>query len=50
VSLKPAAAQTHPSILLIENSPGERELFRLALEQTSLDVALYTDGLFSLSC
>ena len=33
---------THPSILLIEDSPGECELFRLALAQTGLDVALYT--------
>jgi CheY-like chemotaxis protein len=28
---------------LIEDSPGECELFRLALVQTSLDVALYTE-------
>ena len=34
---------THPSILLIEDSPGECELFRLALTQTSLDVVLYTE-------
>lgn len=34
---------THPSILLIEDSPGERELFRLALAQTGLDVALFTE-------
>jgi DNA-binding response OmpR family regulator len=34
---------THSSILLIEDSPGERELFRLALAQTGLDVALYTE-------
>jgi CheY-like chemotaxis protein len=34
---------THPSILLIEDSSGECELFRLALVQTSLDVALYTE-------
>jgi len=34
---------THPSILLIEDSPGECELFRLALTQTGLDVALYTE-------
>jgi two-component system, chemotaxis family, response regulator Rcp1 len=33
---------THPSILLIEDSPGECELFRLALIQTSFDVVLYT--------
>ena len=32
----------HPSILLIEDSPGECELFRLALAQTGLDAALYT--------
>lgn len=30
-------------ILLIEDSPGECELFRLALTQTGLDVALYTE-------
>jgi hypothetical protein len=40
---------SHSYILFIEDSPGECELFRLALAQTSLDVALYTDGLFSLS-
>ena len=34
---------TLPSILLIEDSPGECELFRLALAQTGLDVALYTE-------
>jgi CheY-like chemotaxis protein len=34
---------THPSILLIEDSPGECELFRLALVQTGLDVVLYTE-------
>ena len=34
---------THSSILLIEDSPGECELFRLALVQTGLDVALYTE-------
>lgn len=33
----------HPSILLIEDSPGECELFRLALAQTGLDVVLYTE-------
>lgn len=32
---------THQSILLIEDSPGECELFRLALAQTDLDVLLY---------
>ena len=35
--------RTHSSILLIEDSPGECELFRLALTQTGLDVALYTE-------
>ena len=34
---------SHSSILLIEDSPGECELFRLALVQTGLDVALYTE-------
>ena len=34
---------THPSILLIEDSPGGCELFRLALAQTGLDVVLYTE-------
>lgn len=33
----------HSSILLIDDSPGERELFRLALKQTGLDVALYAE-------
>jgi len=32
---------THPSILLIEDSPGECELFRLALAQIGLNVALH---------
>ena len=34
---------THPSILLIEDSPGECELVRLALAQTGLNLALYTE-------
>lgn len=34
---------THSSILLIEDSPGECELFRLALAQTGLDVALFIE-------
>ena len=34
---------THHSILLIEDSPGECELFRLALAQTGLDVTLHTE-------
>ena len=33
----------HPSILLIEDSPGECELFRAALEKTGLDVTLHTE-------
>ena len=33
----------HPSILLIEDSPGERELFHLALVQTGLVVTLYAE-------
>lgn len=33
----------YPSILLIEDSSGERELFRLALKQTGLEVALFTE-------
>ncbi|HEX7766287.1 MAG TPA: response regulator [Nitrospira sp.] len=33
----------HPSILLIEDSSGERELFRLALKQTGLEIALFTE-------
>ena len=32
---------THPSILLIEDSPGECELFRLTLAQTRLAEAQY---------
>lgn len=34
---------SHHSILLIEDSPGECELFRLALTQSGLDVTLYTE-------
>lgn len=34
---------THHSILLIDDSPGERELFRLALAQTGLDTALFAE-------
>ena len=34
---------SHPSILLLADSPGECELFRLALAQSGLDVALYTE-------
>ena len=33
----------HPSILLIEDSLGECELFRLALAQTGLNAALFTE-------
>jgi DNA-binding response OmpR family regulator len=33
----------HSSLLLIEDSPGERELFRQALQRTDLDVALYSE-------
>ena len=34
---------SHASILLIDDSPGECELFRTALAHTHLDVALYTE-------
>jgi two-component system response regulator len=34
----------HASILLIEDSPGENELFRLALEQSGLDVSVRTES------
>jgi two-component system response regulator len=34
---------TYPSILLIEDSPGECELFRLALAKTGLAVTLHTE-------
>jgi two-component system, chemotaxis family, response regulator Rcp1 len=34
---------THSSILLIEDSPGECELFRQALAKSRLDVALYVE-------
>ncbi len=34
---------TRPSILLIDDSPGERELFGLSLAQTGLDITLYTE-------
>lgn len=33
----------YSSILLIDDSPGECELFRLALKPTGLDAALYTE-------
>jgi len=41
--MSPYIMVTHPSILLIEDSPGECELFCLALTQTGLDVVLYTE-------
>lgn len=34
----------HSSILLIEDSPGENELFRLALEQSAIGVSLRTES------
>ena len=34
----------HSSILLIEDSPGENELFRLALDQSGLAVSLQTES------
>ena len=34
----------HSSILLIEDSPGEDELFRLALDQSGLDISLRTES------
>jgi CheY-like chemotaxis protein len=34
----------HSSILLIEDSPGECELFHLALSQTGVDLALHTES------
>lgn len=34
---------SHASVLLIDDSPGERELFRQALLRTDLDVALYAE-------
>ena len=33
----------HASVLLIDDSPGERELFREALMRTDLDVVLYSE-------
>ena len=33
----------HASVLLIDDSPGERELFRQALLRTGLDVVLYSE-------
>jgi CheY-like chemotaxis protein len=33
----------HTSVLLIDDSPGERELFRQALLRTNLDVVLYAE-------
>ena len=41
--MSPLIMVTHPSILLIEDSPGECELFCLALAQTGLDVAIFTE-------
>lgn len=35
--------RTHASILLIEDSAGESELFRLALARTHLDAALFLE-------
>ena len=35
---------SHSSILLIEDSPGENELFRLALDQSGLDISLRTES------
>ncbi len=32
----------HPSILLLDDSPGECELFRQALAQTDIEAVLYT--------
>ena len=34
----------HPSILLIEDSPGECELFRMALAQTCVGLSLHTES------
>jgi CheY-like chemotaxis protein len=34
----------HPSILLIEDNPGECELFRMALKQTGVDLTLHTES------
>ncbi len=35
--------QRYPSILLLDDSPGECELFRLALAKTSLDALLFAE-------
>jgi CheY-like chemotaxis protein len=35
---------THPSILLIEDSPGECELFRAAMKETRVAVSLQTES------
>ena len=34
----------HPSILLIEDSPGECELFRMALMQTGIGLSLHAES------
>ena len=39
--MSPLIMVTHPSILWIEDSPGECELFRLAAAQTRLAEAQY---------
>ena len=35
--------QRHASVLLIDDSPGERELFHQALLRTGLDIVLYSE-------
>lgn len=35
--------QSHPSILLLDDSPGECELFRLALAHAEVDAALHAE-------
>lgn len=44
ILVKDPVMASHSSILLIEDSPGECELFRLALEQSGLDVSLQTES------
>ena len=41
--LKCFSMPRHASVLLIDDSPGERELFREALMRTDLDVVLYSE-------
>lgn len=40
----------HPSILLIDDSPGECELFRAAIRESGIDVSLQTESTVQETC